>query len=46
MKPQKLICEIPNQIVDNNFLTSNETSLASNFFELFIEGYFQFDPKF
>ena len=46
MKSQKLINESPHQIGDNNFLTSNETSLSANFFELYIKGYFQFDTKF
>lgn len=46
MKPQKLIYESPHQIGDNSFLTYNKTSLAGNFFELYIKGYFQFDTKF
>ena len=46
MIPQKLIYESPHQIGDNNFLTSNETSPAAIFFELYIEGYYQFDTKF
>ena len=46
MKPQKLICESPHQIGDKNFFMSNETSPAAIFFELYIEGYFQFDTKF
>ena len=43
---QNLIYESPHQIVGNNFLTPNETSLAAIFFELYIEGYYQFDTKF
>ena len=46
MKFQKLIKKKLDEIEDNNFLISNETSLSADFFELSIEDYFQLDVTF
>ena len=45
MKSQKLINESPHQIGDNNFLTSNKSSLTAYFFELSNGDYFQLYTK-
>ena len=46
MKFRRLIKKKLDQIEDNNFLISDETSLSADFFELSIKNYFQLDTTF